>query len=127
MIYSKKKALSGILSETDIKEDEQDRDKQQLFGFTLTTKIEETRVKTCNQSTVLPNIVKYIKTRLLCVSTLTARLTHLSKEARKVRTPRAHSKSTASKLDFVQATQKILLLFLFISFLSIVILQHCLR
>ena len=43
---------------TDIKEDEQDRDEQQLFGFAFqqeTIKIEETRVKTHNQRTVLPN------------------------------------------------------------------------
>ena len=38
--------------------DEQDRDELQLLGFDLhkeTTKIEETRVKTHNRSTVLPN------------------------------------------------------------------------
>ena len=41
-----------------IKEEEQDTDELQLFGFDLhkeTRKTEETRVKTHNQSTVLPN------------------------------------------------------------------------
>ena len=59
-MYSKKKKrlTSSIISVTDIKEDEQDGDELQLLGFDLhkeTTKIEETRVKTHNQSTVLPN------------------------------------------------------------------------
>ena len=57
-IQQEKRPASSILSVTDIKEDEQDRDKRQLLGFDLhkeTIKIEETRVKTHNQSTVLPN------------------------------------------------------------------------
>ena len=54
----KKRPASSILSVTDIKEDGQNRDELQLLGFDLhteTTKIEETRVKTHNQSEVLPN------------------------------------------------------------------------
>ena len=57
-VQQEKRPTSSILSVTDIKEDEQDRDELQLLGFDLhkeTTKVEETRVKTHNQSTVLPN------------------------------------------------------------------------
>ena len=57
-LQQEKRPASSILSGTDIEEDEQDRDELQLLGFDLhkeTTKIEETRVKTHNQSTVLPN------------------------------------------------------------------------
>ena len=57
-IQQEKRPAGSILSVTDIKEDEQDRDERQILGFDLhkeTTKIEETRVKTYNQSTVLPN------------------------------------------------------------------------
>ena len=57
-VQQEKRPASSILSVTDIKEDEQDRDELQLLGFDLhkdTTKKEETRVKTHNQSTVLPN------------------------------------------------------------------------
>ena len=57
-VQQEKRPASSILSVTDIKEDGQDRDELQLLGFDLhkeTTKIEETRVKTHNQSTVLPN------------------------------------------------------------------------
>ena len=57
-IQQVKRPASAILSLTDIKEDEEDRDDLQLFGFDLhkeTTKTEETRVKTHNQSTVLVN------------------------------------------------------------------------
>ena len=57
-VQQEKRPASSILSVTDIKEDGQDRDELQLIGFDLhkeTTKIEETRVKTHNQSTVLPN------------------------------------------------------------------------
>ena len=53
-----KRPASAILSVTDIKEDEQDRDDLQLLGFDLhkeTTKTEDTRVKTHNQSTALAN------------------------------------------------------------------------
>ena len=52
-VQQEKRPTSSILLE-----DEQDRDELQLLGFDLhkdTTKIEETRVKTHNQSTVLPN------------------------------------------------------------------------
>ena len=44
-VLQEKRPASSILSETDIKEDEQDRDELQLLGFDLhkeTTKIEET-------------------------------------------------------------------------------------
>ena len=54
---ARKMPVSSILSVTDIKEDE-----LQLLGFDLhkeTTKIEETRVKTHKQSTVLPNCKVY--------------------------------------------------------------------
>ena len=54
----KKRPDNSMLSVTDIKEDEQDRAELQLSGFDLhkeTTKIQETRVKTRNQSTVHPN------------------------------------------------------------------------
>ena len=57
-IQQVKRPASAILSLTDIKEDEEDRDDLQLFGFDLhkeTTKTEETRVKTHNQSTALVN------------------------------------------------------------------------
>ena len=57
-VQQEKRPASSILSVTDIKDDGQDRDELQLLGFDLhkeTTKIEETRVKTHNQSTVLPN------------------------------------------------------------------------
>ena len=57
-----KRPATSILSVADIKEDEQDRDGLQLFGFDLhkeTTNTEETRVKTHNQSTVLPNSQVY--------------------------------------------------------------------
>ena len=95
-IQQEKRPTSSILPVTDIKEEEQDRDVLQLFGFDLhkeTRKTEETRVKTHNQSTVLP------------VSEVTAHLTHLSKETRRVRTQRAHCKNPASKLDMVQGNQ----------------------
>ena len=52
-VQQEKRPASSILLE-----DEQDRDELQLLGFDLhkdTTKIEETRLKTHNQSTVLPN------------------------------------------------------------------------
>ena len=52
----------------------------------------------------LPNC-QFIKTRPLCVSAVTAHLTSLSKEIRRVRTQRAYCKSPASKLDLVQANQ----------------------
>ena len=87
-MYSKKKRpASSIVSVTDIKEDEQDRDELQLLGFDLykgTTKIEETRVKTHNQSTVLPNSQVFQDAASLCqrTSAVTAHLTHLSKEIR---------------------------------------------
>ena len=57
-VQQEKRPASSILSVKEYKEDEQDRDELQLLGFDLhkdTTKIEETRVKTHNQSTVLPN------------------------------------------------------------------------
>ena len=57
-IQQKKRPASSILSVTDIKENEQDRDELQLLGFDLhkeNTMIEETRVKTQPQSTVFPN------------------------------------------------------------------------
>ena len=104
----KKRPASSILPVTDIKEEKQDRDVLQLFGFDLhkeTRKTEETRVKTHNQSTVLPNCQVYEDTASLCVSAVTAHLTHLSKETRRVRTQTAHCKSPASKLDLVQANQ----------------------
>ena len=57
-IQQEKRPASSILSVTDNKENEQDRDELQLLGFDLhkeTTNIEETRVKTQKQSAVLPN------------------------------------------------------------------------
>ena len=57
-IQQEKRPASSILSVIDNKEDEQDRDELQLLGFDLhkeTKNIEETRVKTHNQSAVLPN------------------------------------------------------------------------
>ena len=71
-IQQEKRPSYTILSETDIKEDEQDRDEQQLFRFTLDkeiTKIEETRVKTHNQSTVLSNCQVYQDTSSVCQPT----------------------------------------------------------
>ena len=103
-IQQEKRPAGLILRATD-NEDEQDRDELQLFGFDLhkeTRKTKETRVKTHNQSTLK---LKFIKTLPLCVSAVTAHLTHLSKETRRVRTQRAHCKSPASKLDLVQANQ----------------------
>ena len=57
-VQQEKSLASSILSVTDIKEDELDRDELQLSGFDLhkeTRNTEEKRVKTHNQSTVLPN------------------------------------------------------------------------
>ena len=56
-IQQEKRPAGLILPVTD-NEDEQDIDELQLFGFDLhkeTRKTKETRVKTHNQSTVLPN------------------------------------------------------------------------
>ena len=64
-----KRPASSILSVTEIKEDEQDRDELQLLGFDLhkeTTKTEETRVKTHNQSTVLPKCQVYEDMASVC-------------------------------------------------------------
>ena len=95
-VQQEKRLASSILSVTDIKEDDQDRDELQLLVFDLhkeTTKIEETRLKTLNQSTVLPN--SQVFQDCVCVSAVTAHLRHLSKEIRRVRTQRAHWNSPA--------------------------------
>ena len=81
-IQQEKRPATSILSVADIKEDEQDRDGLQLFGFDLhkeTTNTEETRVKTHNQSTVLPNSQVYA---LVCQRTHS---THKTNEKRKSR------------------------------------------
>ena len=68
-IQQEKRPASSILPVTDIKEEEQDRDELQLFGFDHqkeTRKTEETRVKTHNQSTVLPNCQVYQDTASVC-------------------------------------------------------------
>ena len=68
-IQQEKRPASSILSITDIKKEEQERDELQLLGLDLhkeTTKIEETRVKTHNQSTVLPNCQVYQDTLSVC-------------------------------------------------------------
>ena len=57
-LQQEKRSANSTLPVTDIKEDEQDSDELQHFGFDLhkeTRKTDETRVKTHNQSTVLPN------------------------------------------------------------------------
>ena len=62
MICSKKKGPAAQYYWKHFKEDEQDRDGQQLFGFALhkeTTNIDETRVKTHNQNTALPSCQVY--------------------------------------------------------------------
>ena len=112
-IQQEKRPASSILPVADIKEEGQDRDELQLFGFDLhkeTRKTEETRVKTHNQNTVVSNCQVYQDTTSslnldLCVSAVKVHPTHLSKETRRVRTPRAHCKSPALKLDLVQANQ----------------------
>ena len=61
-IQQEKRPASSILPVTYIKEEEQDTDELQLFGFDLykeTRKTEETRVKTHNQSTVFRNCKVY--------------------------------------------------------------------
>ena len=96
---------SSILSATDIKEDEQDRDELQLFGFDLhkeTRKIEEVRVKTHNQSTVLSNCQVYQDTASVCQR---SHGTPNTSEQRNQEGQRAYCKSPASKLDLVQANQ----------------------
>ena len=69
-IYCKKKRPAcSILPVTDIKEEEQDRDELQLFGFDLhkeTRKTENTRVKIHNQSTFLPSCHVYQDTASVC-------------------------------------------------------------
>ena len=108
-IQQVKRPASSIFSVTDIKEDKQDRDEVQLFGFDLhkeTTKTEETTVKTTKApSFKTVKLIKVIKTRPLFVSTVTAHPTHLSKETRRVKTQRARRKSPDSKLDLSQANQ----------------------
>ena len=68
-VQQEKRPASSILLVTDIKEDGQDRDELQLLSLDLhkeTTKIEETRVKTHNQSTVLPNSQVFQDTASVC-------------------------------------------------------------
>ena len=68
-IQQEKRLASLILPLTDIKEEKQDRDVLHLFGFDLhkrNQKTEETRVKTHNQSTVLPNCQVYQDTASMC-------------------------------------------------------------
>ena len=65
-ILQVKRPASSILPVTDIKEEEQDRDELQVFGFNLhkeTRKTEETRV---TKSTVLPNCQVYQDTASVC-------------------------------------------------------------
>ena len=64
-----KRPTSSILPVTDVGEEEQDRDELQLFSCDLhreTRKTEETRVKTHNQSTVLPNSQVYQDAASVC-------------------------------------------------------------
>ena len=68
-VQQEKRPASSILSVTDIKEDKQDRDELQLLGFDLhkeISKIEETRVKTHNQSTILPSCQVFQDTASVC-------------------------------------------------------------
>ena len=106
-IQQDKRPASSILPVTDIKEEEQYRDELQLFGFDLhkeTRKTEETRVITHNQSTVLPNCQVYQDTVSVCQRSHSTPNTLEQRNPAK-RTQRAHCKSPASKLDFVQANQ----------------------
>ena len=90
-----------------MKDDEQDRDEQQLFGLALykeTTKIEETRVETHNQSTVLPNCQFYQGMASVCQASYSV-LTTPEQRIPAGQEAEISLQSKASKLDFVQANQ----------------------